>query len=101
MTLLTDVIVFESDKHFKLRIDSSLRKLGVIFITCYKDWMEIEFRGDFGLIIQYPENIDDLPDAVESELRLRTELFESNIQTIKAYISKNLELIKGALKQTK
>lgn len=63
--------------------------------------MEIEFRGDYRLIIQYPENIDDLANAVESELRLRTELFESNIQTIKGYISENLEQMKGALKQIK
>jgi hypothetical protein len=83
-----------------VRIDSTLRKLGIIDITCQSNMMEIGLRGmDVGVIIHYPDNLDHLPDAVEDEVRLQTPLYESNIQTIRNYIGEYLELIKGALMQ--
>jgi hypothetical protein len=64
--------------------------------------MEIGLRGeDAGISIDYPDDIDYLSDAVEEEVRFQTAYYESNIQTIKGYISENLELIKAALKQIK
>jgi hypothetical protein len=102
MSLIIDKIVFIYDDVFKVRIDSVLRKLGIIDITCYSDRMEIGLTGDEARIsIDYPNNFDYLPDAVEEEVRFQTSYYESNIQTIRGYISENLELIKGALKQTK
>ena len=102
MSLIIDKIVFISEDVFKVRIDSSLRKLGIIDITCYSDRMEIGLRGDgLRITINYPDDLDYLPDAVEEEVRFQSSYFESNIQTIKDYISENLELIKSALKETK
>lgn len=64
--------------------------------------MEIWFRGDdVGIRIDYPNDHDDLPEVIEEEVRFQTSYYESNVQTIKGYISENLELIKDALKQTK
>jgi hypothetical protein len=101
MSLINTVIVSISDDVFKVRIDSALRKLGIIDITCYKDWMNIGLRGDeAGIRIEYPDDLPLLPDAVE-EVRFQTTYYESKIQTIRAYISENLELIKDALKQIK
>lgn len=98
MSYLSDVIVFTSSNHFMVRIDSALRKLGIIDITCQSNRMEIGLRGmDVGVIIHYPDNLDHLPDAVEEEVRLQTPLSESNIQTIKYYIDENLDQIKQAL----
>ena len=102
MSLIIDKIVFISEDVFKVRIDSALRKLGIIDITCYKDWMNIGLRGDeAGIRIDYPDDLDYLSYAVEEEVRFQTSYYESNIQTIKGYISENLELIKSALKQIK
>lgn len=102
MSLIIDKIVFISEDVFKVRIDSSLRKLGIIDITCYKSWMDIGLRGDeVSISIEYPDDLDYLSDAVEEEVRFQTSYYESNIQTIKGYISENLELIKSALKQIK
>lgn len=82
------------------RINSTLRKLGIIDIKCHKSCMEIVLRGkNIGVIIRYPENIDSLADVVE--VRLQTLLYESNIQTIRYYIYENLEQIKQALEPIK
>lgn len=97
-----DKIVLDPDnKSFMLRIDAALRKLGITYITCNKDHLVISFRGGYSVIVDYPNNMDDLHDAIESELKLGTELFESNIQTISCYISGFGDQIKSALKQIK
>jgi len=83
-----------------VRINSALRKLGIIAITCNKNRMEIEFRGEHYITIDYPKNLDHLPQAVEEEVRLLTPLYESNIQTIRYHIDENLEQIKSALRET-
>ncbi|WP_148687507.1 hypothetical protein [Candidatus Nitrosocosmicus hydrocola] len=102
MSLIINKIVIISDDIFKVRIDSALRKLGVIDITCYSDRMEIGLRGeDSDITIYYPVDLDYLPDAVEEEVRFQTSYYESNIQTIRGYISENLELIKKTLNQSK
>lgn len=99
MSLIINKIVFISEDVFKVRIDSALRKIGIVDITCYKDWMNIGLRGDeAGIRIEYPVDLDYLSDAVEEEVRFQTSYYESNIQTIKGYISENLEQIKSALK---
>jgi hypothetical protein len=84
-----------------VRISPSLRKLGMIAITCNKNRMEIEFRGEYYITIHYPKNLDHLPDAVEEEVRLLAPLYESNIQTIRYHIDENLEQIKDALNHIK
>ncbi len=64
--------------------------------------MNIGLRGDeAGISIEYPDDIDYLSYAVEEEVRFQTSYYESNIQTLKGYISDNLELIKSAFKQIK
>lgn len=99
MSYLSNIIVFVSDDQFMVRISPSLRKLGIIDITCNKSRMEIEFRGEHCITIDYPKNLDHLPDAVEEEVRLLTPLYESNIQTIRYHIDENLEHMKSALEQ--
>jgi hypothetical protein len=102
VSLIIDKIVFISGDVFKLRIDSTLRKLGIIDITCYKEWMNIGLRGDdVGIRIEYPDDLDYLSDAIEEEVRFQTSYYESNVRTIRYYIDENLELIKTALKQIK
>lgn len=102
VSLIIDKIVFISEDAFKVRIDSGLRKLGIIDITFYSERMEIGLRGDdSGITIDYPDDLDFLSDVVEEEVRFQTSYYESNIQTIKGYISENLELIKSALTQIK
>ena len=101
MSLIINKIVFISEHVFKVRIDSALRKIGIVDITCYKDWMNIGLRGDeAGIRIEYPVDLDYLSDAVEEEVRFQTSYYESNIQTIQGYISENLKQIKSALKLT-
>lgn len=101
MSLIINKIVFISEDVFKVRIDSALRKIGIVDITCYKDWMNIGLRGDeAGIRIEYPVDLDYLSDAVEEEVRFQTSYYESNIQTIQGYISENLKQIKSALKLT-
>jgi hypothetical protein len=102
MSLILNKIVFISDNIFKVRIDSALRKLGIIDITCYSDRMKIGLRGvESGISITYPDDLDYLPDSVEEEVRFQTSYYESNIQTIRVYISENLGLIKDALNEQK
>jgi len=84
-----------------LRIDSTLRKLDVISITCHKDHLKISCRGDEGIVVYYPKAMDNLQESIQSELRLYTELFESNIRTIGCYVSENVGQIKSALTQIK
>jgi hypothetical protein len=103
MSLIIDKIIFIYDDVFKVRIDSALRKLGIIDITCYPDRMEIGLRGedDTSISIDYPNDLDYLPDVVEEEVRFQTSYYESNIQTIRSYVSENLGQINDALKQIK
>jgi hypothetical protein len=63
--------------------------------------MTTNFRGEVVCIVYYPDNMDNLQEYVESELRLRTELFESNIRVIGSYISECGGQINNALKQIK
>jgi hypothetical protein len=94
-----NIVFGPNNKSFMLRIDSALRKLGVTFIECHKDYMTINFRGEGICNVYYPDNMDNLQESIESELRLRTELFESNIRTIGSYISDHGGQINSALKQ--
>lgn len=98
---LDNIVFGPNNKSYMLRIDSALRKLGVTFIECHRDYMTISFRGECVCNVHYPENMDNIQECIESELRLRTELFESNIRTIGSYISEYLGEIKVALKQIK
>ena len=96
-----NIVSTTSNQTFMLRINSALRKLGVISVTCHKDHLTIYCRGNKRIDIHYPENMDNLQDSIESELRLQTELFESNIRTIGCYISEYAGQIKRALTQIK
>jgi hypothetical protein len=76
------LIVRNSDKQFRLRIDSTLRSLGVIQIICNSDFMDIEFSGEFVVTIHYPDNIEELREVIEAELVLQTRLSKIGIDKI-------------------
>lgn len=101
MSYLSDSIVFVTSDQFMVRINSALRKLGIIDITCKKNHMEFNLMGDESVRIHYPKNLHHLPDVVEEEIRLQIPLYESSIQAIRYYINENLEQIKNALNQIK
>jgi hypothetical protein len=72
MSLAINKIVFIYDDVFKVRIDSTLRKLGIIDITCHSNIMNKGLRGDeVGITIDYSDDLDYLPDAVEEEVRFQ------------------------------
>lgn len=84
-----------------LRINPALRKLGATYVTCHEDHMTNTFGGGAEVIVDYLNNMDDLSNIMESELRSSTELYQSNIQHISYYVSDYGEQIKNALKQPK
>jgi hypothetical protein len=56
------------ENSFILKIDSGLRKVGVNRISCFKDCLEIDFLDENGVTVNYPNDLQRIPGAVESSL---------------------------------
>lgn len=91
MSELDDVIVKDSNKRFRLRIHGSLRSIGVSQIIGTRRYFEIEFLNGYSIQIPYPDNLERLPDAIESELLLETLLSRKHIDNIKFYVKDYIE----------
>ncbi|MGD9673730.1 MAG: hypothetical protein AB7U98_09655 [Candidatus Nitrosocosmicus sp.] len=61
--------IYPEDHYFKVLIDSGLRKAGVDYIMGFKEYMNIVFLVDeYKVRIDYPEQLENLSQEVESEL---------------------------------
>jgi len=99
--LVKDVIIRDSAKRFRLRINGFLRSIGVSQIIGTKEYLEIEFiGGEYSVRLVYPQKLEELVDAVKKKL-LETELGIKEINTISYYINEYTDEIKGILKEIK
>ena len=99
--LVKDVIIRDSAKRFRLRINGFLRSIGVSQIIGTKEYLEIEFiGGEYSVRLVYPQKLEELVDAVKKKL-LETKLGIKEINTISYYINEYTDEIKGILKEIK
>jgi hypothetical protein len=96
---LKDVIIRDSDKQFRLRINGFLRSIGVSQIIGTEEYLEIEFIGGHSITVFYANELGSLPKAVESQLLLEMQLSIKNIYNIKYYIKDYIDEIKEAVKE--
>ena len=101
MSEIQDVIIRDSDKQFRLRINGFLRSRGVSQIVGTKEYLEIQFiGGEDGIRIVYPTNLEDLHKSIKQELIAETQLSLIEIDNIRFYISDYIEEIEEALNTT-
>ena len=97
MSELEDVIIRDSDKQFRLRINSFLRSIGVSQIVGTKEYLEIEFiGGDYGIRVLYPSEIDDLHESIKKELLAETQLSRVQIDNIRLYVNDHIDELEEA-----
>ena len=66
--ITSTIIQWIDNDSFEVEIDLPLRKAGVDSITGYEDYLRIWFMDDSGIDVDYLEDTDNLPKAVEREL---------------------------------
>jgi hypothetical protein len=66
---------------------------------CTRKYFEIEFLNGYSIQIPYPDNLEKLPDAIESELLLEISLTRRQIDNIKFYVKDYIEEIERVLKK--
>ena len=94
-----DVIIRDSYKRFRLRIDGFLRRLGVSQIIGTKEYIEIEFvGGELSVRIVYPRKIEELNEVIKRELLAETQLSLKEIDNIRSYITDYIDEIETTLK---
>ena len=99
MSELQDVIIRNSDKQFRLRINGFLRSKGVSQIIGTKGYVEIEFiGGDPGIRVVYPRNLEDLHESIKKELIDETQLSLAEIDNIRFYVNDYIEEIEKEIK---
>lgn len=64
-----------------------------------RKYFEIEFLNGYSIQIPYPDNLEKLPDAIESELLLEISLTRRQIDNIKFYVKDYIEEIERVLKK--
>ena len=97
MPELKDVIIRDSPKRFRLRIDGFLRSIGVSQIIGTKEYLEIEFiGGELSVRVVYHRNIEDLSEAIKRKLLDETQLSLIEIDNIRLYVNDHVEEIKEA-----
>jgi hypothetical protein len=97
---LQDIIVKDSAKQFRLRIDGYLRTIGVFQIIGTKAYIEIEFINGHSVIVPYPDNLEKLHDAIESGLLLlETPSSQRQIDNIRFYVNEYIEEIEMTLER--
>ncbi|KAA2283373.1 hypothetical protein [Candidatus Nitrosocosmicus sp. SS] len=102
MSELDNIIVSDSGKSFRLRINGYLRSRGISQITGTKTYLEIDFiRGEISVRIPYPRKIEELPNAIEKALLLETELSPKQIDNIKFYVKDYVDKIEEAIGESK
>lgn len=66
--ITSTIIQWIDNDSFEVEINLPLRKAGVDSITGYEDYLRIWFIDDSGVDVEYPDNMNNLPEAVEREL---------------------------------
>lgn len=100
--LVEDVIIRDSDKRFRLRINGYLRSKGVSQIIGTKEYLEIEFiGGELSVIVVYPSKMEDLHEAIKKELLAETQLSHVQIDNIRFYVNDYIEQIETTLSEFK
>jgi hypothetical protein len=100
MSELKDVIIRDSDKQFRLRINGFLRSIGVSQIIGTEEYLEIGFiGGEGGIRVVYRRNIEDLHESIKKELIDETQLSLIEINNIRFYIKDYIEEIENTLKE--
>ena len=98
MSELHDVIIRDSDKRFRLRINGFLRSRGVSQIVGTKEYLEIEFiGGECGVRVAYPRNLEELHESIKKELIDETHLSLFDIDNIRFYINEHIESLQKIL----
>ena len=98
MSELQDVIIKDSDKQFRLRIDGFLRSIGVSQIIGTKDSLEIEFiGGECSIRVPYPRNLEDLRKAIKKALLAETQLSLVEIDNTRFYVCDYIDEIEKVL----
>jgi hypothetical protein len=93
-----EIIIRDSDKRFRLRIDGFLRSIGVFQIIGTKEFLEIEFvRGELSVSVVYPRKLEDLHESIQKELLAETQLSLIEIDNIRFYVSDYIEEIERTL----
>lgn len=86
-----------SNKQFRLPIDGFLRSLGLYQIIGTKHYLEIEFvGGESSVRILYPNDLEELHEAIRKELLAETELGSKEIDDSRFYINGYMEEIEEA-----
>lgn len=102
MSELQNVIIRDSDKRFRLRINGFLRSIGVSQIVGTNEYLEIEFiGGECGVRVPYPGNLEDLHESIKRELLAGTHLSRVQIDNIRFYTKDYIEEIDKAVKELK
>ena len=100
MSELEDVIIRDSDKRFRLRINGFLRSIGLSQILGTKEYLEVEFiGGECGVRVTYPRNLEDLHKSIKKELIDETQLSLIDIDNIRFYVNDYIEEIENTLKE--
>ena len=95
-----DVIIIDSDKQFRLRINGFLRSRGVSQIIGTIEHLDIEFiGGELSVRLVYPTALEELNEAIKRKLLDETQLSLKAIDTIRYYIYDYIEEIKEARKK--
>ena len=98
MPELQDVIIRDSDKRFRLRINGFVRSKGVSQIVGTKEYLEIEFiGGELIVTVVYPRKLEDLHESIKKELLVETELSRVQIDNIRFYVDEYIEVIEKTL----
>ena len=98
MPELQDVIIRDSDKRFRLRINGFVRSKGVSQIVGTKEYLEIEFiGGELSVTVVYPRKLEDLHESIKKELLVETELSRVQIDNIRFYVDEYIEVIEKTL----
>jgi hypothetical protein len=94
-----DVIIRDSEKQFRLRINGFLRRLDVAQIIGTNEYIEIEFiGGECGIRVAYPRELEDLRESLKKELLAETQLGLIEIDNIRFYIVDHIDEIEEARK---
>ncbi len=99
MSELQDVIIRDSDKQFRLRINGFLRSIGVSQIVGTKEYLIGFIGGEGGIRVVYPRNIEDLHESIKKELIDETQLSLIEINNIRFYIKDYIEEIENTLNE--
>ena len=98
MPELQDVIIRDSDKRFRLRINGFVRSKGVSQIVGTKEYLEIEFiGGELSVTVVYPRKLEDLHESIKKELLAETQLSRVQIDNIRFYVDEYIEVIEKTL----